>query len=325
MSDEQNLTLSKISSLLVNQINESIMLVLVSKSETKLTSIRFNTLLFDGDEYIMSQIYTDDLFKDFIVGDTIILNKFIILNSEDEKGSLELNKSKVKIDSTGLSIIEKAKKNISYEIKTTKLDFINDFDSSVVKSFNNIEGIIMNKNISYPNGKQMVKYDLFNDSYDMAINLIAWRSDIVLEENYSYKCQFINIVKYNNGQQLSPNCFSQFEKIKKITKTKFPSTVLHLCKNNIELVLFSSEEMFNQYSNGKIVGGVINCIKKKEHQYSFKVLAIMDGKSRMYYMTAFDKSNLFPFISFNEKDVDKKMHTIMGKEKTFSIAVKKTK
>jgi len=45
----------------------------------------------------------------------------------------------------------------------------------------------------------------------------------------------------------------------------------------------------------------------------------MDGKSRMYYMTAFDKSNLFPFISFNEKDVDKKMHTIMGKEKTFTI------
>jgi hypothetical protein len=34
---------------------------------------------------------------------------------------------------------------------------------------------------------------------------------------------------------------------------------------------------------------------------------------------------LFPFISFNEKDVDKKMHTIMGKEKTFTIAVKKTK
>ena len=91
------------------------------------------------------------------------------------------------------------------------------------------------------------------------------------------------------------------------------------------VVLFSSEEMFNQYSNGKIVGRVINCIKKKEHQYSFKVLAIMDGKSRMYYMTAFDKSNLFPFISFNEKDVDKKMHTIMGKEKTFTIAVKKTK
>jgi hypothetical protein len=121
----------------------------------------------------MSQIYTDNLFKDFIVGDTIILNKFIILNSEEEKGNLELNKSKVKIDSTGLSTIEKAKKNISYEIKTTKLDFINDFDSSVVKSFNNIEGIIMNKNISYLNGKQMVKYDLFNDSYDMAINLIA--------------------------------------------------------------------------------------------------------------------------------------------------------
>jgi hypothetical protein len=78
MSDEQNLTLSKISSLLVNQINESIVLVLVAKSETKFTSLRFNTLLFDGDEYIMSQIYTDDLFKDFIVGDTIILNKFII-------------------------------------------------------------------------------------------------------------------------------------------------------------------------------------------------------------------------------------------------------
>ena len=75
----------------------------------------------------------------------------------------------------------------------------------------------------------------------------------------------------------------------------------------------------------KLLVASLIALKKKEHQYSFKVLAIMDGKSRMYYMTAFDKSNLFPFISFNEKDVDKKMHTIMGKEKTFSIAVKKTK
>jgi hypothetical protein len=60
MSTSNN-QVTKINLLLANEVNEEVILSLQSKSENKFaTCTRYNTLLYDGSEFIICQMFNDD-------------------------------------------------------------------------------------------------------------------------------------------------------------------------------------------------------------------------------------------------------------------------
>ena len=49
----------------------------------------------------------------------------------------------------------------------------------------------------------------------------------------------------------------------------------------------------------------------------------MDDRQKILFISTFDRGNLFPYITYSDKEVDKKMLSLIGTEKKFSISVKK--
>ena len=70
--------------------------------------------------------------------------------------------------------------------------------------------VVLNKTVSNPNNKTLVKYELINEKFDTGIHLILWTNDISLDNNTLYLFKYITIDKYNNGWQICFNCFLQF-------------------------------------------------------------------------------------------------------------------
>jgi hypothetical protein len=81
-----------------------------------------------------------------------------------------------------------------------------------VKLFKNVEGIVLNKTISHPNKKTMVKYESANEAFNFGIHLILWSNDVVLDDNYLYTFKFVAVDKYHGGWQFSFNHFTKYEK-----------------------------------------------------------------------------------------------------------------
>ena len=42
-------------------------------------------------------------------------------------------------------------------------------------------------------------------------------------------------------------------------------------------------------------------------------------------MSTFERNNLFPYVLFNETDIDKKMNALISHEKKFLVSTKKVK
>jgi hypothetical protein len=61
------------------------LLIIVAKTENKFKTTRYNTLFYDGEEYVMRQMYTDDAFKTYDIRDLLQLKKFIVLLTMDLK------------------------------------------------------------------------------------------------------------------------------------------------------------------------------------------------------------------------------------------------
>ncbi len=88
MSSPNN-QVTKINLQLANEVNEEVILSLQSKSENKFAPCtKYNALLHDGSEFIICQMFNDDLFKEFNVNDVLILQKFIAVIAVDDKGFL---------------------------------------------------------------------------------------------------------------------------------------------------------------------------------------------------------------------------------------------
>ena len=86
------------------------LLIIVAKTENKFKTTRYNTLFYDGEEYVMRQMYTDDAFKTYDIRDLLQLKKFIILLTTDLKVNLPLNNKGYTLDMTSISTIEKIEK-----------------------------------------------------------------------------------------------------------------------------------------------------------------------------------------------------------------------
>ena len=71
-------------------------MIITSKSENKLknTNTRYSTLL---------KTYNDDVFKNNELNDIVILNKFIVIISVDDKYFLPLNNKGFKLENTSVS------------------------------------------------------------------------------------------------------------------------------------------------------------------------------------------------------------------------------
>ena len=54
-----------------------------------------------------------------------------------------------------------------------------------------------------------------------------------------------------------------------------------------------------------------------------KVCSKIDDRQKILFISTFDRSNLFPYIAYTDKEVDKKIISLIGTEKKFSISVKK--
>ena len=325
ISTDEN-ALTKIPFLLPNEINEEMKFMIVTKSENKFSNYnKFNTLFSDGSgEFICCQTYTDDLFHDYNINDVVILKKFIVLLAVDDKGFLPLNKKGFKLDITTLSAIELSnnndKKILDLVVETIET-LANDTES--VKLFKTVKGVVLNKTISHPNQKTMVKYELANESFNYGIHLVLWNNDNVLDDTHLYTFKFVTVDKYNGGWQLSFNHFTKFEKQKKISKINISNIFIHLSQNCEKSVLYSRYDMFYMHSKGYLIGKILDSKKKQENRYQIKICVTMDDRQKILFISTFDRSNLFPYIPYNEKDVDKKMISLIGTEKKFLIAVKK--
>ncbi len=192
-----------------------------------------------------------------------------------------------------------------------------------VKLFKNIKGVVLNKTISHPNQKIMVKYELANEAFNFGIHLILWNNDVLLDDNYLYTFKFVTVDKYNGGWQLSLNHFTKFEKKKKISKVNISNSFNHLSQNCDSSVLYSRYDMFYMHSKGYLIGKILDSNKKKENRFQIKICVTLDERQKILFISTFDRSNLFPYISYNENEVDKKMISLIGTEKKFLIAVKK--
>jgi hypothetical protein len=265
---EDTSNMSKISTLIPNELNEKIILSIVSKTESTFNSIRYNTLFYDGDEYITCQLYNDDLFRLNNVGDVITLEKFIVLTSVDNKGVLPFNSNGYRLENTSVSKIKITKNTIKIKENIfNSIEKISNYETGVAKVFTSLQGIVLNKSTSCPNNKIMVKYEIINEVYDTGIHFLVWSNDVILDENTLYVFKYITVDKYNDGWQLSLNPFTALEKIKKITKIKISSSFTHWSRNSSSSFLYSSYDSFYFNSNGNINCKVLNVVKKKESTF----------------------------------------------------------
>ncbi len=77
------------------------------------------------------------------------------------------------------------------------------------------------------------------------------------------------------------------------------------------------------HSKGYLVCKILDVNKKRENFFQLKVCVNLDDRQKILYISTFDRCNLYPFIAYNDKEVDKKMFSLIGLEKKFSIVVKK--
>jgi hypothetical protein len=81
--------------------------------------------------------------------------------------------------------------------------------------------------------------------------------------------------------------------------------------------------MFYLHSKGYLIGKILDSNKKKENRFQIKICVTLDERQKILFISTFDRCNLFPYISYNENEVDKKMISLIGTEKKFLISVKK--
>ena len=250
MSTSNN-QVTKINLLLANEVNEEVILSLQSKSENKFaTCTRYNTLLYDGCEFIICQMFNDDLFKEFNVNDVLSLQKFIAVIAVDDKGFLPLNTKGIKLEFTSTAKVEKTCIIDKIDIVISNLNILKNIEQEKNKLFKSFKAIVLNKQITYPNNKTLVKYDLTNESFEVGIYLVFWSNDVVLDENHVYTFKFVSVEKYNNNLQLSYNTFSKHEIGKKVANIKLKTNFKHLSLNNESTVIISNYEMFHFNSKG---------------------------------------------------------------------------
>ena len=141
------------------------------------------------------------------------------------------------------------------------------------KSLVNVKGVIISKQLIHPNNKSLQKYELSNMNLNMCIQLMIWNDETDIAENFEYIFKYICIGKYEDGLTLTFSTFTTYEQIKKTNKNKLSNNLIHLSKNNFDLVLFSEYLMFYNYSNGYLFAKILNIKKKSENQYQFKLCA----------------------------------------------------
>jgi hypothetical protein len=100
---EEDNVLTKISSFLPNEVNDVFSLIIVAKTENKFKTTRYNTLFYAGKEYVLCQMYTDDAFQTYDIGDLLHLKKFIVLLTTDLKVNLPLNNKGYTLNMTSIS------------------------------------------------------------------------------------------------------------------------------------------------------------------------------------------------------------------------------
>ena len=49
----------------------------------------------------------------------------------------------------------------------------------------------------------------------------------------------------------------------------------------------------------------------------------MDDKPKILFISTFDRNNLYPYVAHEEKEVDRKMVSLIGTEKKIGVNVKK--
>ena len=195
---EEDNVLTKISSFLPNEVNDVFSLIIAAKTENKFKTTRYNTLFYDGEEYVMCQMYTDDAFKTYDIGDLLQLKKFIVLLTTDLKVNLPLNNKGYTLDMTSISTIEKIeKKNIKLSDSIKPMESISNYNETVLKVFASLKCVVLNKTVSNPNEKTLVKYELINEKFDTGIHLILWTNDISLDNNTLYLFKYVTIVFHN--------------------------------------------------------------------------------------------------------------------------------
>ena len=69
----------------------------------------------------------------------------------------------------------------------------------------------------------------------------------------------------------------------------------------------------------------MDIIKKKDFNFNIKIATTLDGKSKVLFLTTFKRSNLFPYIQYQEsiKNIDIKIMVLISFEIKISIKVKK--
>jgi hypothetical protein len=252
------------------------------------------------------------------------LEKFIVLTSVDNKGVLPFNSNGYRLENTSVSKIKITKNTIKIKENIfNSIEKISNYETGVAKVFTSLQGIVLNKTTSCPNNKIMVKYEIINEVYDTGIHFLVWSNDVILDENTLYVFKYITVDKYNDGWQLSLNPFTALEKIKKITKIKISSSFTHLSRNSSSSFLYSSYDSFYFNSNGNINCKVLIVVKKKESTFQIKVCSTLDDKPKILFLSTFERSNMFPYVPYNVKNVDELMMALIGKKTKFHISVKK--
>jgi hypothetical protein len=56
-------------SFLPNEVNDVFSLIIVAKTENKFKTTSNNTLFYDDEKYVICQMYTDDAFKTYDIGE----------------------------------------------------------------------------------------------------------------------------------------------------------------------------------------------------------------------------------------------------------------
>jgi hypothetical protein len=72
-----------------------------------------------------------------------------------------------------------------------------------------------------------------------------------------------------------------------------------------------------------VTGKVLDCIKKKDFNNQLRVSCNLDSTTRLLYLSTFEKSNLQPYVSYNETDPDAEMKALLNIEKNFLVATKR--
>jgi hypothetical protein len=61
------------------------------------------------------------------------------------------------------------------------------------------------------------------------------------------------------------------------------------------------------HSKGYLVGKILDVNKRRENFFQLKVCVNLDDRLKILHVSTFDRCNLYFFIAYNDKEVDKKM------------------